>query len=930
MKGKLCRFKKLLCYLIVSIFIFGIGGEIVKARSFQSRELLKYRTFNVPPYATRYNWFYPTDSPNEDAWCLNSTEDAPFGYDLERSSVSLIPADKKNAIINIINTGKNLNLSPGEKYYITQAAIWYVLYDGINSKWGITEGYKNWVEVAYRRSWSTLLESTGNPIVEPSVSINGSDYSMDEGEAYLISKDFNISAEGITGGFTVRINDGSTTSSCILYNDNCSSEVVIPAHANFKIRIDKPSDPSGTVDASFTVTPVNTPVVYDFDTYIGMNDRLHVQNMAVLTSVPKSVSANQSVKGNYTNNISLEIQKTDADTGAKVAGAGLYIEDENGNRIGNYESTATGQANPSISLPIGKYYLGESYQPAGYYYNPAKIEFNITDVGGERKVLDKDGNEFPGSVPTISISNKKVIVKFRKVDYQGNPIEGIKFEITSYAMKQTHHDNAVLCAYSDSNGYLTIPCNGSEDTHNVKSNGEYTLGIDFGDANDIYKIAEFCDKPSCQKYMDYNGKGISFVGDMDLGIKDGGENIVLLNNNIKVTRESNTDTPLITMTLINQYHLDIKKVDVTTGKEIKDAQIYIIDVDATISDGSNNNMSKDNVVDEWKSDDEHPHTFKGIEPGHKYRLTEDRAGEGYDNIIASNVNSIDFIMDENGHVTTYDIVTGQPITDLVGEGYELVIKNDYTHTVFSKISAVTGEEIAGAELKVCTKDAFDVAKTSTGDGTTCEVFVNPVNNERVAWTSKAGESKTVDALPAGDYYLVETATPTGYIKQVNYANFTVEGDGSISKVVMKNEPTKLVIKKLNQVTKERVAGSTLQLLNASDRSIAKGADGKELTWVSTSDSDWEIYALPAGKYILVEKIVPEGYQEGMIVDGLLVTEYEFSVSDKVGDTNIEVGIEVLNAPNTGLSTLNLFAIGGLMVFAGYETIKIYRRKALND
>ena len=68
----------------------------------------------------------------------------------------------------------------------------------------------------------------------------------------------------------------------------------------------------------------------------------------------------------------------------------------------------------------------------------------------------------------------------------------------------------------------------------------------------------------------------------------------------------------------------------------------------------------------------------------------------------------------------------------------------------------------------------------------------------------------------------------------------------------------------------------------------------------------------------------------MIVDGLSVTEYEFTISDQPGDVNIDVGIEVLNAPNTGISTLNLFAIGGLMVFAGYETIKIYRRKALND
>ena len=68
----------------------------------------------------------------------------------------------------------------------------------------------------------------------------------------------------------------------------------------------------------------------------------------------------------------------------------------------------------------------------------------------------------------------------------------------------------------------------------------------------------------------------------------------------------------------------------------------------------------------------------------------------------------------------------------------------------------------------------------------------------------------------------------------------------------------------------------------------------------------------------------------MIIDGQIVNEYEFYIGDKEGDVNIDLNLEVLNAPNTGLSTLNLFAIGGLMIFAGYETIKIYRRKALND
>lgn len=927
MKGKLNKFKKLLCYLIVSIFIFGIGGEIVNAQRFGT----KTPSGNLLPYGPYgYNWFYPMGEYNVDAWCLNPTARAPFdvngnAIDLVRSNASLIPQDKMNAVINVINAGNRLNLSAGEKYYITQAAIWKVIGN-------IPYYLDNWFESSkYSGDWNTLKNAANNKYSEPNFSINGTDYTMDVGDTYIVSKDFSISGEGINGNYNVSINAGSSAGACILYNDNCQSSVAVPAGANFKIRVDRPSDAAGTVDASFTVVPQNTQYVYNIETYVGMTS-YGVQNMAIMRSVSKSLSANQSVKGNYVNNTTVEVQKTDADTGAKVAGAKLYIEDENGNRIGNYESTAAGQANPSVSLPIGKYYLGEATQPTGYYWSSEKIEFNITDVGGERKVLDKDGNEFLGGVPTISLNNKRVKIKFRKVDAQGNPMAGLKFIITSYAWTQTRdengiwHDNGVLCAYSDANGYLTIPCNGSDDTHNVRTDGEYTLGIDFGSDHDIYKIDEYCEQDSCQKYMGPDGKSIYFNGTLDLGISGSGRSIVSFNKNIQVTRDD-TNTPLITMTLINGESLKISKKDITSGKEIKGAKMRITDLSVEIN--QDGNLVDDGIVASWTSTDK-PYVFKNVVPGHKYRLTEDRAGDGYDNIIVSNVNSIDFIMDENGHVTTYDVVTGQPITDLVGEGYELMIKNDYTHTVFSKISAVTGEEIDGAELKVCTKDAFDAAAASNGDGTTCEVFVNPVNDERVAWTSEAGKTKTVEALPAGDYYLVETSAPEGYIKQVNYRNFSVAGDGTISKVTMENHPTHLTIKKLNQVTKERVPGSTLQILNASDRSIAKDAAGNELTWVSTDSGDWEIYAIPAGKYILVEKVVPEGYQDGMIVDGLTLTEYEFAVSDIAGDKNIEVGIEVLNAPNTGLSTLNLFAIGGLMIFAGYETIKIYRRKALNN
>ena len=926
MKGKLNKFKKLLCYLIVSIFVFGIGGEIVSAQRFGTKtpngRLLNYGVYG-------YNWFYPMGEYNVDAWCLNSTMRAPYdvygnAYDLPRSSASLISVDNRNAVINVINAGNRLNLSAGEKYYITQAAIWKVIGN-------IPYNLEQWFKTSrYKDAWDEVLATVNDDIVEPNMSINGSDYSMDVDGTYLVSKNFSINGEGINGDYTVSINSGSSDGACILYNDTCNAQATIPAGTNFKIRVNKPSDASGTVDAAFTAVPQNTPYVYDIETYVGVNS-YGVQNMAIMRSTPRNVSANQSVKGNYVNNTSLEVQKLDADTNEKVAGAKLYIEDENEIRIAGLTSTGPGQANPSIDLPVGKYYLGETTQPKGYYYSFEKVEFNVTDVGGTLKVLDHDGNEFPGGVPTISISNKRVKIKFRKVDENGQPIAGLKFLIVSYANAQTINQNATLCAYSDANGYLTIPCNGDENTNNVRSDGEYTLGIDFGTDHDIYKIEEFCDQDFCQKYMGADGKSTSFYGQLDLGIQGSGRIITTFNKNIVITREQNSNTPLITMTLVNKLHLNIKKVDVTTGKEVAGAHMYITDLEKEIDTSAN--LIDDGVVDSWTSSATEAHTFKNIEVNHKYRLTEKVAGEGYDNTIASNQNSIDFVMDANGHVTTYDVVTGQPISDLVGEGYEILIKNDYTHTVFSKTSAVTGEEIEGAHLKVCTEASFNAAKAVDGSGVSCEAFVN--NNKEVAWVSEAGKSKTVDALPANNddnpsYYLVEEITPEGYVKQVNYANFVVKGDGSITRVNMTNTPTKLVIKKLNQVTKERVPGSTLQILNADDRSIAKDANGNELTWISTADGDWTIYALPAGKYILVEKVVPEGFQEGMIVDGLSVTEYEFTISDQPGDVNIDVGIEVLNAPNTGLSTLNLFAIGGLMVFAGYETIKIYRRKALND
>ena len=920
MKGKFTKFRKLLCYVIISLFMFGIGGELVKAKVFYSRDTLKYRYFPVPPYYTSFQWFYPADNPSEDAWCLNSTRNPSSGYDLPYSNVSLIPATKKNSIINIINASKNLNLSAGEKYYVTQAAIWYTL-NGTGTD-GITTGFLSWLQTNYGNSWKILMDSRGNAVANPSISVSDHGYTMEVDGEYLVSNDFHVNSNGVSGNFNVDINSGSSNGACVLYNNQCTSHAEVPAGASFKIRVDKPSDAAGTVDATFNVTPRENVYVYDIDTYMGVNS-YGVQNMAILTSKEKNLRISQSVKGNYTNNTDVEIQKTDKDTNAKVAGAKLYIEDENGNRIGEYESTATGVDNPRVSLPTGKYFLGETSQPNGYYYNSDKVEFNVVNDNGTMKVLDSDGNEFSGSVPTISFANSKIKIKFRKVDIDGNPLEGIKFEIVDYPGIQTDVENSRLCAYTDSNGYLTIPCSGDENTGNVNSSGEYTLGLDFGRDGSIYRINEFCENDSCKQYMRKNGMSASFPGITDFQVM--GSSVILASPNLSLSYEGDANTPVIVMNMVNRHFINISKTDITKSKEIPGAHLYVTDLSITPSTDSSN-VSIDNLVDEWVST-KYPHEILGIVPGNKYRLTEEVSPAGYVGMI----NSIDFIMDADGNVKVYDIVSGDEITDLNGTDYELLITNAPIKTVFSKTDAVTGEEIPGAKLKVCTAESYNNALATTGDGNNCEAFASEYTNngDPVEWTSVEGESKIIDALPAGDYYLIETIAPTGYTK-TTAVDFTVKSDGSVTQVVMTDEPTRLTISKKNQVTGERVPNAKFEIIDLETNEIAKDYKGTELSWTSDGQVDWEILGIPTGRYKLIETLVPEGYQEGMIIDGELVNEYEFTIGDKEGDVNIDVFIEVLNAPNTGISTLNLFAIGGLMVFAGYETIKIYRRKALNN
>ena len=935
MRG-LNKFRKLLCFLIVSIIVFGFGGEFVKADVMGSRGTLSGSSYS-DLYPTYFQWLYDTNN-NQDVYCLNSRSNPPTGMDWPQVP-GLVPDDKKAAIVSILRASEGLDLSDKDRYYVTQAAIWYVL-EGKASIFGDVGDYSKFENhKKFGTAWSTLMnaiENAGSLSIgeEPRISVavdtnNGVNPNFTEENGKFITGEYIIGGTGIDGDIDISIDTsyGNAVNACILYNNECTSSVSIPGDTDgvaIRIRSDIPDLQAGeTVEARIQLNATSNQT-YDLLTYGNLSATNGYQNVATLTtSNSKQLEKKVKVTGVMPEEESalVSIQKLDADTGEKVAGATLAILDSNNNTIGEYESTGTGTANPTLTLSEGDYKLKEIKAPAGYYFNGEEISFSVVKEGSN-VVVKQNGSTV--SDATISISNKGIKVKFRKLDNLGNPIAGIRFEVYSYMMGYEDlpegSPRAKMCAISDSQGYFTIPCQGELNTGNVKSSGEYILGKDFGSADDIYFIDEYCDLDICKAYT--SARTFGFI------IHGGGKSIIPGNNAGQLSYEYSVgDTPIVTLNIHNSYHIDISKSDITKSKEIPGALLTVTDPNATV----NEQMGNGKVVDTWTSGDK-PHTIAGIIPGHRYRLTEEVEPEGFIKMI----NSIDFEMDVNGNVTAYDIETGAPITDLAGTDYHLLITNQHK-TVFSKTDAVTGEEIAGAHLKVCTTDSYNSAKASTGDGSNCEPFINPNKKEnggRVEWDSVAGEDHIEAALPETNssnpyYYLVETIAPVGYYKKTTAVPFTVTV-GDTSKIEMKNELTKLVITKKNEVTGDRVAGAKFEILNANNREIAKDYKGNDLVWTSDGENDWEILGIPSGDYILVETQTPENFQEGMVIGGELYNEYKFSISENYEDVNIDATtISITNVPKTGISTLNLFAIGGLLVFTGYETIKIYRRKSMN-
>ncbi len=204
------------------------------------------------------------------------------------------------------------------------------------------------------------------------------------------------------------------------------------------------------------------------------------------------------------------------------------------------------------------------------------------------------------------------------------------------------------------------------------------------------------------------------------------------------------DGETITIRTVNKpITVEISKVDVY-GEELIGAEMQLENADGKI-------------IDKWTSDGTN-HIVTELPVG-DYTLKEIAAPDGY--VIATDIR---FTVDVYGKVTVENVdaaavsENGNPL---------IVMVDDTTKVCISKQDITTGEELPGAKLQVIDKS-----------GTVVEEWISTNEPHFIEAVLTAGET----------YTLREITAPEGY-EIAQDIEFTVDTDGTVTEVVMKDEHT---------------------------------------------------------------------------------------------------------------------------------------------